>query len=81
VPRPPPAGLTISDSPQQNRAALVFNRFAGRYMVGALSFSLILGIGPIPTRAVPWFTRRPGHQSIMIFSVSLSSLKSCVAPE
>jgi hypothetical protein len=42
----------------------VFARLTGRRMVGALSFSLFLKIGPIPTRAVPWFTRRPGHESV-----------------
>jgi hypothetical protein len=32
-------------------------------MTGAFWFLPMLRIGPIPTRAVPWFTRLPGHGS------------------
>src|SRR6266851_5891685 len=44
--------------------ASLFDRLVGRYMIVALSFSPFPKIGPIPTRAVPWFTRRPGHESV-----------------
>jgi hypothetical protein len=33
--------------------ASAFDRFSGRYMVGAFWFLPILRIGPIPTRATP----------------------------
>jgi hypothetical protein len=41
---------------QNYECASVFDRVVGRYMVGALSFSLFLKIGPIPTRTTPGFT-------------------------
>ena len=43
--------------------ASVFARLTGRYLAAALSFSPILKIGPIPTRATHGFTRRPDHES------------------
>jgi hypothetical protein len=36
--------------------ASVFDRLVGQYMIGALSFSLFLKIGPVPTPGTPRFT-------------------------
>jgi hypothetical protein len=64
ISHPPPAGSTISEHGLQNCArmnvASVFDRLVGRYVVGALSFSLFLKIGPVPTPGTPGFdwTRR-----------------------
>jgi hypothetical protein len=58
---PAVAGSTIYDEGSQNCArmnvASVLDRFGGRYLVGALSFSPILKIGPVPTPATPGFQR------------------------
>jgi hypothetical protein len=59
-----PIGTTRTSAKIQNVAS-VFDRFGGRYMVGAFWFLPILRIGPIPTRATPWINARSraGHRS------------------
>lgn len=48
--------------------ASVFDRFAGRYMVVALSFSPILKIGPVRTPATSWIDARSrtGHRAVRL---------------